>query len=504
MKGAARRGHGIVASVAFVRHHRTDLQRVARRVMLDRGLAPDFSPAALAQVAGLEGTAATMSGDVRDLRALPWCSIADSDSRDIDQLSVSQDLGNRQTKILVAIADVDALVAPATPLDAHAASNTMSVCTDAQIFPMLPERLSTELTSLSLGAERASVVVEYAVAVDGRLGPADVYRAVVRNQANLTFDATTAWLDGKAALPEAAARVEGMELQLRTQEEVAARLRRARFARGALEFASLQSRPVFDGETVVAIQSARPNRAKEIIEEFMIAASGVMTDFLDAHRRPSIRRVVRSPERWERLIGLAAGHGESLPSQPSGAALQGFLAKRRATDPLAFPDLSLAVVKLVGRGEYVAETPGETPIGHFGLAARDYSHSTAPNRRFSDLITQRLLKATLAGQPSPYSTGELAAMAQHCTVQETSATKVERQVSKSGAAILLQERVGECFDGMVTGASKKGTYARIFDPAVEGRIVDGFRGLKVGDKVRMTLMATNFERGHLDFACSCA
>jgi len=487
--------------MVFAPDDRADLQRVARRVMLDRGLAPDFSPAALAQVSGFEGTAANLSGDLRDLRALPWCSIEQDDSCDIDQLSVSEPMGKGEVKILVAIADVDALVTPATPLDAHAAGNTMSVYTDAQVFPMLPERLSTDLTSLSLGADRASVVVEYHVASDGRLGAADVYRAVVRNQATFAYDATTDWLDGKAPLPEAAARVEGMELQLRTQEEVAARLRRARFARGALEFASPASRPVLQDGAGVAMPSTKPNRAKQIIEELTIAANGVMADFLDVHRRPSIRRVVRSPERWERLVDLAAGHGESLPSKPSGAALQGFLSKRHATDPLAFPLLSLAVTKLVGRGEYVAETPGDTPIRHFGLAARDYSHSTAPNRRFSDLITQRLVKATLAGQPSPYSTRELAAMAERCTVQEASASKVERQVSKSGAALLLEERVGERFDGMVTGASNKGTYARIFDPWVEGRIVGGFQGLKVGDKVRMTLTGTDFERGHLDFKC---
>ena len=436
---------------------------------------------------------------MRDLRDRLWCSIDNDDSLDLDQLSVAEDLGGGTVKILVAVADVDALVAKATPIDGHAASNTASVYVAGHVYPMLPERLSTDLTSLGPDCDRLGLVIEYAVKPDGTLGDTRVGRALVRNRAKLAYNAVAAWLDGQGPLPEPAARVKGMDLQLRMQDEVAARLRRLRHQQGALDLQSLESRPVFDGDAVVGLQAEKPNRTKQLIEDFMIAANGVVARFLEAKARPSLRRVVRSPERWAKIAEVAARLGESLPAEPSARALEAFLLKRHAADPLRFPDLSLVIVKLMGAGEYVVELPGQTPVGHFGLAVKDYAHSTAPNRRFPDLVTHRLVKAALSDGPAPYSVAELAELANHCTLQEGNVAKVERQVHKSAATLLLEARVGESFEGVITGAADKGTWVRIFDPPVEGRIVRGFQSLRVGDQVRVVLVHTDFDRGYLDF-----
>jgi exoribonuclease-2 len=343
------------------------------------------------------------------------------------------------------------------------------------------------------------VVVEYTVKEDGTLGDYSVYRALVRNQAKLAYGSVAAWLDGEGPIPSAAARTPGMDAQLRRQNQAAFRLRRVRQERGAPDFESLESRPVFEGDTLVALKEDKPNQAKAMIAEMMIGANGVVARFLEAKGRPSVRRVVRSPERWEKIVSVAREYGETLSAEPSASALGAFLAKRRAADPLRFPDLSLVIVKLMGRGEYVVDIPGSASIGHFGLAVDDYTHSTAPNRRFPDLITQRLVKAALADTSAPYDAAELSALAVHCNVQETNATKVERQVKKSAAALVLKRRVGELFNGVITGASEKGTYVRIFDPPVEGRVVQNEAGLRVGATVRVKLVATDFERGYLDF-----
>lgn len=480
-------------------HDRSALAGVARRAMVERGLRPEFEPAALEQAARL---APPIAGpDVRDLRELLWCSIDNEDSRDLDQLSVSEELGDGRVRTLIAIADVDALVAPGTPIDAHAATNTTSVYTAARVFSMLPERISTDLTSLNPGVDRLAVVVAYVVGPDGALdGTPELYRALVFNHAKLAYDRVAAWLDGTEPLPAAAARVPGLDADLRRQDEVATRLRRARYADGALDFESLEARPVFDGDTLVRLRPEAPNRAKRMIADFMIAANGVVARFLEARQRPSLRRVVRAPDRWAKIVAVAAEHGETLPATVDAAALGAFLARRRAADPLRFPDLSLVIVKLMGRGEYAVDLPGGEDLGHFGLAAKDYSHSTAPNRRFPDLVTQRLLKAALADAPAPYDATALAAIAAHCSLQESNASKVERQVKKSAAALVLARRIGDRFAGVVTGASDKGTYVRIFDPAVEGRVMRGERGLRVGDKVDVELVRTDFERGYLDFA----
>ena len=467
--------------------------------MLARGLLPDFDAAALKQLAELRSPSIEVGAEIRDLRDLLWCSIDNDDSRDLDQLTVSEDVEQGGIKLLIAVADVDTLVKKSTPIDAHAENNTTSVYTPARVFPMLPERLSTDLTSLNPGADRQSVVVEYTVQNDGTLSSGSVYRALVRNHAKLAYNSVAAWLDGQGPVPSPVAGTPGMDVQLRRQNQAGSRLRGLRQERGAPDFQSLESRPVFEGDTLVALKEDKPNQAKSMIAEMMIGANGVVARFLEAKGRPSLRRVVRSPERWAKIVAVAREYGEVLPANPSASALGAFLAKRRAADPLRFPDLSLVIVKLMGRGEYVVDMPGSSSIGHFGLAVQDYTHSTAPNRRFPDLITQRLLKSALSDTNAPYDSTELSALAVHCNLQEENATKVERQVKKSAAALVLERRVGEMFNGVITGASEKGTYVRIFDPPVEGRVVHNEAGLRVGDVVRVKLVATDFERGYLDF-----
>jgi len=467
--------------------------------MLSRGLQPDFSAAALQQLELITQPAAERGESIRDLRDLSWASIDNDDSRDLDQLSVAQPLSGGTVSVLVAIADVDALVPRGTPIDEHASGNTTSVYTVAQIFPMLPERLSTDLSSLGESQDRLAIVIEIVVSADGSVSDSNIYRALVRNKAKLAYDSVAAWLTGHGAPPPRVAAVPGMDQQLRIQDQVAQALKRVRHAHGALSLDSIEARAVFDGDLLSDLRPDSGNRAKELIEDLMIAANGVTARFLASKGLPSLRRVLRTPERWDRIAALAGEFNESLPSAPSALALNEFLIKRRAADPLRFPDLSLSVIKLLGRGEYMLEQPGAPIQGHFGLAVRDYTHSTAPNRRFPDLIAQRLLKAALSGRAIPYSTQELQALAGHCTVQEDNASKVERQVRKSAAALLLASRDGQSFDVIVTGASDKGTWVRIDAPTAEGRLVRGTQGLDVGERVRVKLVHTDVERGFIDF-----
>lgn len=478
----------------------SDLRRIARRAMLARGLLPDFPAEALAEAEGLRGAAPATGPSVRDLRGLLWASIDNDDSRDLDQLSVSEPLTGGAVRIFVAIADVDASVAGGSALDGHARANTTSVYTAAQTFPMLPERLSTDLTSLGEDQERLAIVVDLVVAADGEVKGADVYRAAVVNRAKLTYDAVAAWLEGAAPAPPRVAAVPGLADQLRTQDRVAQAMRGLRHRHGALALETLEPRAVFDGDALSDLRLGEKNRAKELIEDFMIAANGVTARYLARKGFPSLRRVLRSPERWERLVALAAGMGEPLPPEPDAGALGAFLARRRRADPERFPDVSLSVVKLLGSGEYALELPGQRAEGHFGLAVKDYTHSTAPNRRYPDLLTQRLLKAALRDEAVPYGEEELGALARHCTVQEDAAAKVERQVRKSAAALLLAPRIGARFDAIVTGASEKGTWVRVSRPPVEGKVVRGFEGLDVGERVRVELVHTDVERGFVDFA----
>jgi exoribonuclease-2 len=478
---------------------RDELRAIAVAAMRARGLDPDFPPRALAEVAALHGPPLPTDGATRDLRGRPWCSIDNDDSLDLDQLSVAEPSANGDVKILVAIADVDATVHKGSAVDRHAAQNTTSVYTPAVVFPMLPEKLSTDLTSLADQQDRPSIVIEYVVGERGDLKSSDVYAALVRNRAKLAYKSVGAWLANEGPLPAAAAAVPEMEDQLRTQDRVALALEQLRHARGALDFESDDVEHVFDGETLRSVEPARSNRAKKLIENLMVAANGVTARFLEGRGFPLLRRVVRSPERWDRIRALAQQFGDDLPSIADSAALGAFLSRRKAAAPDQFADLSRTVIKLLGSGEYVVDPPGVEPPGHFGLAVRDYTHSTAPNRRYPDVVTQRLIKASLAGRPSPYSIEELEALASHCTRQEDAANKVERQVRKSAVAMLVRSRVGEPFDAIVTGASPKGTFVRVAAPPMEGMLVHGMHGLDVGDRVRVRLANVDVERGYIDF-----
>jgi exoribonuclease-2 len=468
--------------------------------MLQRGLLPDFSAEVVAETSSIANAAAASDPSLKDLRGSLWCSIDNDDSLDLDQLSVAEQLQNGAVKILVAIADVDAIVRKDSAIDGHARTNTTSVYTAAEIFPMLPEKLSTDFTSLADGKERLAIVIEMEVGADGAVGESDIYRAVVVNRAKLAYNSVAAWLDGSAPAPAPITKVSGLDQNLRLQDRVAQAMKIRRHQQGALSLETIEPRPVFDGDSLTDLQADRKNRATELIEDFMIGANGVTARYLERKGFPALRRVLRSPERWARIVELARDEGGRLPPRPDSAALQEFLEERRQADPAHFPDLSLSVVKLLGRGEYVLDFPGQPVAGHFGLAVNDYTHSTAPNRRFPDLITQRLLKAALSGVASPYTSDELNDLAGHCTDQEDNATKVERQVRKSAAALLLESRVHERFDGIVTGASAKGTWVRIDHPAAEGRVMRGFKGFDVGDHVIVELVDTDVERGFVDFA----
>lgn len=470
--------------------------------MRDRGFEPDFSDAAEAQVAALAGPAAPDGR--RDLRDLIWCSIDNDDSRDLDQLSVARGNSSGDVTVLVAVADVDALVRQDTPVDQHAAHNTTSVYTGAQIFPMLPERLSTNLTSLNENEDRRAIVVEYVVTADGSVGKSDVYEAIVRNRAKLAYPSVGAWLEGSGPMPPKIDDVRGLAENLQQQDRAARALKERRHAMGALTLTTIEARPVFEDDTLRDLAESQHNRATELIEDFMIASNGVVARFLESRGYSSLRRVVRVPQKWERIVDLAAQHGSHLPDEPDAVALEEWLLRERAADPQQFPDLSISVVKLLGRGEYVVERPGGNSMGHFGLAVQDYAHSTAPNRRFPDLVAQRLVKAALRQQSRnpPYVDAKLEAIAQRCTEREDAANKVERLVRKAAAALLLQSRIGERFDAVVTGASEKGTWVRIRRPLVEGRLERGYEGLDVGDRVRVKLVHTDPARGFIDFARS--
>ena len=476
------------------------LIRVARRAMVERGLEPDFPPRAIAEAQAIPGPAPAGGDSVRDLRELPWCSIDNDDSRDLDQLTVTDPRQDRgATRLLVAVAHVGALVAKGSALDDHAGTNTTSVYTASMIFPMLPERLSTDLTSLVQNEDRLAIVVELTVDGVGRVQGSDVYPASVRNHAKLAYSKVGPWLEGAGASPAGVDAVPGLAENLRTQDRVARTLKELRHEEGALELETIDVRALFDGDRVAELVPDERNRARDLIEDFMIAANGAIARFLTAKGFPVVRRVVRSPERWQRIVELAKRYGDELPAQPDARALNQFLLKRRAADPVRFPDLSLSIIKLLGRGEYVASVPGQKVQGHFGLAVSQYTHSTAPNRRYPDLITQRLLQAALRGEPTPYKPDQLEALAVHCTKKEDDVQKVERLTSKSAAACLLESRIGEVFDGIVTGVNDHGTWARILHPHAEGRVERGAHGLDVGDEVRLKLIRTDAERGFIDF-----
>ncbi len=473
--------------------HRVLLQNIARRAMIAHGFQPDWPPGAEAELAGL---AEPTGGTLKDLRDLPWSSIDNDESRDLDQLEVCVADGSR-IRVLVAIADVDALVSKDCALDVHARTNTTSVYTPAEVFPMLPPQLSTDRTSLNEDADRAAIVIEMAVD-DGLVTDSGLYRALVRNKSRLTYHGAAAWLEGgNSAGPSPGKAIAD---QLRLQDRVARALDARRQQEGALDFARTELRPVMDGDVVREMRTEEPNRAREIIENFMVAANGVTARFLSAHGLASIRRVVRSPKRWDRIVALAARYAWRLPPTPDARALEQFLRTVRAkVSRDDFAELSLSVIKLLGRGEYAAGRAGDEGDGHFALAVSNYTHSTAPNRRFPDLVTQRLVKSALTGGEPCYTLAELTPLAAHCTRQEDGANKVERLVRKAAAALWLSGRIGQQFDAVVTGASGKGTWVRLCKPPIEGKLERGFEGLDVGDRLSVRLIHTDPEQGFIDF-----
>ena len=475
------------------------LEQIARRAMKEYGFLPDFSADALRELETVQQVDRAEESPGVDLRHLLWASIDNDDSLDLDQLTVAEALADKQVKVLVAVADVAALVKKNSAIDAHARQNTTSVYTAGRIFPMLPEKLSTDLTSLNYHEDRPAMIIEMVIGDGGVMQGSNIYRARVRNHAKLAYNSVAAWLEGKGPMPAAVAAVPELAENLRLQDRVAQQLKGLRHEHGALELQTLEARPVFAGDEIQDLQAEEPNRAKEIIEDFMIAANGVTARFLHGKKVASLRRMVRSPKRWERIVEIAAQHKFKLPSQPDSKSLEEFLAAQKTADPLRFPDLSLAVIKLLGPGEYVVEAPDEAAPGHFGLAVKDYTHSTAPNRRFPDLITQRILQAALEGSLLSYSRDELTELAHHCTEKENDANKVERLVTKSAAAMLLSSRIGDRFDAICTGAANKGTWVRIFRPPIEGRLVHGFEGVDVGHRLKVQLVRTDVERGYIDF-----
>lgn len=465
--------------------------------MTENGFVPDFPPEVQREVEGLQH--APPPG-VRDLRALLWSSIDNRESRDLDQIEVAERLPYDQIRICVAVADVDQLVGIGSATDEHAGHGTTSVYAGPFVFPMLPERLSTDLTSLNPGQDRAAVVVELDVGPAGAVARHDVYRALVRSRAKLAYDEVGAWLDGGTDMPPSLRSVEGLEEQVRLQDEAAQRLRALRRRHGLLDLDTIEARPVVAGGKVIDLEVTTPDRARDIIENLMIASNVAMARFLKSRRVPSLRRVVRTPKRWDRIVELAAELGETLPPKADPRALAAFLARRKAADPAHHPDLSLAVVKLLGPGEYVLERRlARASDGHFGLAVAEYAHSTAPNRRYADLVTQRLVKAALDGMASRYTEETLTAIAARCTEREDAARKVERTVRKTVAAALMHDRIGDYFTAIVTGASPKGTYVRVLRPPIEGRVVRGPQGLDVGDTVRVKLIGADPEKGFVDF-----
>jgi exoribonuclease-2 len=468
--------------------------------MLENGFEPEFPAAAQVQLAELatDPPSAVPNGKVRDLRNLLWSSIDNDTSRDLDQVEVAERQPNGDIKVMIGIADVDAFVPRDTPIDQHAAKETTTVYTGVRNFSMLPEQLSTGASSLLEGADKLSIVIEVVVSADGHVQSGDVYRAVLRNKAQLTYDAVGAWLDGRSAPPAKVASSAELQAQLRLQDQAADALRAERFRHGALNIETTETRPILLNEQVVDIATQQKNQATELIEDFMIAANGVVARMLE--KVSSIRRVVKTPERWNRIVELAAHLGETLPAIADSKALNDFLIRRKAAAPEHFADLSLSVIKLMGPGEYILERPGDTITGHFGLAVQDYTHSTAPNRRFADLVTHRLIKAMLAGRPNAYSDDELASIAANCTTKENAARKVEREMQKRIAAVMMSNRIGQQFDAIVTGVNPHGTFVRILEPHVEGLLARGQAGVDVGDKLRVSLLSTDVQRGYIDFA----
>ncbi|HYY98485.1 MAG TPA: RNB domain-containing ribonuclease [Pyrinomonadaceae bacterium] len=479
--------------------HTPDLHAIARRAVEEAGFEPDFPADVKREVSELKDVSVAPGSDVRDMRPLLWSSIDNRESRDLDQVEYAERVAGG-FRVLVGIADVDVYVRAGSAIDRRAAANTVSVYTPAEVFPMLPEELSTGLTSLLEGEDRLAVVMELNVTEGGDITSKQVYRAALRNRAKMDYDTAGAWLEGRGPAPGAFARVEGLEEQVRLQDEIARALHELRRRNGALELERNELVPVVENGRIVRLDERRNNRAQDIIESLMLAANTSMAELLEEKGVPSLRRVVRAPEMWPQIVETAARLGEHLPDEPDPRALSDFMQRRRAADPGSYAELSLSILKMLGPGDYMVEAPGLEQEGHFGLAVHDYTHSTAPNRRFPDLVTQRCLKAVTAGAPAPYTREQLEATAAHCNEMESAARRVERRMRKVAAAVMLGEHVGETFDAIVTGVKPKGTFARLLRPPADGMVVRRSRGLRVGDRIRVKLLSTDPERGFIDFA----
>jgi exoribonuclease-2 len=479
--------------------NRITLQNIARKAMIARGLEPDFSSAVFAELSKITSPAVYKPSLAKDLRDKLWCSIDNTDSLDLDQLSYAEQLADNKVRVFVAIADVDSLVSSKSGIDNHASKNTTSVYTVARTFPMLPEKLSTDLTSLSFNTDRCAIVVEMVVGDDGSVEQSDIYPAIVHNRAKLNYMSLGSWLEGTGPIPEEISRVAGLADNIKLQDNIAQKMKELRYEHGALNLETIEAVPVFDGDTLSEMKVEKKNKAKDLIEDFMIASNGSTARFLTGKNFPSLRRVVRVPKQWDRIVELASENGFSLPAKADSKSLSEYLKFFKQKDQDHFTDMSLSVLKLLGSGEYILEKPGDSEEGHFGLAVKDYTHSTAPNRRYPDLVTQRLLKTAITGKPVPYSLEQLEQIAKQCTVKEDDVKKVERQVEKSANAILMESKIGEEFDAIVSGASPKGTWIRLFNPHVEGKLVKGYAGLKVGQKLKARLIQVNIEEGFIDF-----
>jgi exoribonuclease-2 len=469
--------------------------------MIAHGFQPDFPAGTDQQLVAIEADGTLPAGDgIQDLRSLLWSSIDNDTSKDLDQIEWAEQLADGRIRVLVGVADVDARMTRGTVIDKHAQSETTSVYTGVAVFPMMPTQLSEGATSLNENADRAALVVEYAVDAQGEASDGKVYRALVHNRAQLAYNGVGAWLEGKAAAPAKVAANAELAAQLKLQDQAAQRMVGGRFQHGALDLETIETQPVMQGGQVVGIKSQEKNRATSLIEEFMVAANGVVARAFESAGVASIRRIVRTPKRWDRIVEVAAGLGTTLPAEPDSKALNDFLLAQKQKDPDHFPDLSLTVIKLMGPGEYVLVKPNDPSPGHFGLAVQDYTHSTAPNRRFPDLVGQRLVKAMLAKAAAPYSEDDLTAIATRCTLMEDNARKVEREMQKRIAAVVLQPRIGQSFAAIVTGVNEHGTFVRALNPHVDGMVVRGGKGLDVGDKVTVKLVNTDPQRGFIDFA----
>lgn len=479
-----------------------ELSFLATEVMTESGLFAEFSSLVNEQLQEIHSIDFSLKANQQglvDLTALAWCSLDNDDSLDLDQLTVSETLLDGRFKIYVAIADVDVYIKKNSAIDLHAKHNTTSVYSSIKIFPMLPTALSNDLTSLNENQVRQAVVTEMIISTNGFVEASSVYLALVKNKAKLAYDSISDWLEGKAQNPIPNQHQAELSQQIQTQDRVAQQMRALRHQHGSLQFVTFEPKAIFDGDKMVDIQQQLQNRGRQIIEEFMIATNASTARFLASHHVASIRRVVRTPEKWSRIREIAQKYHYALPLAPDSLALEAFLISQQKADPLRFPDLSLVIIKLMGSGEYIVEKPGDEVIGHFGLAEKDYTHSTAPNRRYPDLITQRMLKAILLQQTLPYSLVELEHLAEHCTQQEDASRKVERHIRKSEAAFYLKNKIGHIFDGLVTGVSASATWVRIFEPAAEGRVIEQISTLAVGQKIKVQLISTSVEKGFIDF-----